>query len=207
MPLGGRQAALKITASSPTATTNEAATRSTGVTGTGYVQINSTTKRHWDPTAVHTLWLNSTLVSSTNYNINYIQGKFEWRTGDPPTGTYTIDANYLAVSSVAGGREWTANVEVDLFDTTEFGSSGWKQFQPNLVGATAQIQKFWTDAAFYDRINLQTRFVAELIINSVTGEKYEGFAFLSGDQINTPVDGLVSETVDLNIDGQLYYTT
>ena len=40
-------------------------------------------------------------------------------------------------------REWTLNVEADMFDIATFGSSGWREFQPNLNGASGTVSGYW----------------------------------------------------------------
>lgn len=207
MPLAGRNAALKVTSLTATTSTGNAATRSTGAgSETGFVQIDSTSRRHWDPDSTPVLYLNSTAVSSTNYDVNYVQGKFQWNTGDPSTGTYTIDADYLTASSVAGGREWQLQVENDMFEVSEFGSSGWKQYQPNLAGATVSIGRYWNDSTFIDYMAVDAKFIVELHVDQ-NGNRYEGFARVGGDQVNTAVDAIVGESLNLAIDGQLFYST
>lgn len=207
MPLAGRNAALKVTSLTATTSTGNAATRSTGAgSETGFVQIDSTSRRHWDPDSTPVLYLNSTAVSSTNYDVNYVQGKFQWNTGDPSTGTYTIDADYLTASSVAGGREWQLQVENDMFEVSEFGSSGWKQYQPNLTGATVSIGRYWNDSTFIDYMAVDAKFIVELHVDQ-NGNRYEGFARVGGDQVNTAVDAIVGESLNLAIDGQLFYST
>lgn len=211
MALSGREAALRITGATATSSTDVAATRSTGTAGTGYVQITSTAQRFLDPSTTHSLYRvaagSTTLVASSDYTINHVQGKFQWKAGDPSTGTYNADIRYLTATSVAGGREWTLNVDQDMFEITEFGSSGWKQYQPNLVGATASINRFWNDSTFFDYLNTDQRFVVDLVINSAAANRYQAFGYVESDQINTPVDGLVGETVNVRIDGAVYYTT
>jgi predicted secreted protein len=110
---------------------------------------------------------------------------------------------------VAGGREWTLNVEQDAFEVTEFGSSGWKQFQPNLSGATVTISRYWNDSDMLDRLAStgDNRFVVELIVNSANGWRYEGFARVASVNPQTAVDAIVSESANFVIDGQLYFST
>ena len=95
-----------------------------------------------------------------------------------------------------------------MFEVTEFGSSGWRQYQPNLTGATATISRYWNDSTFVDLLVADNpQFLVELVVNSAQGWKYEGFARLQQDSINTAVDAIVSEDLSLVIDGQLYFTT
>lgn len=207
MPLAGRNADVKVTSLTATTSTGEAATLS----GSGLVvSINDNTKRHWDPDSVTrpVLYLNSTAVSSTAYTVNNVQGRFEF-SSTQSTGTYTADVEYLSVSSVAGGREWTLNVEADMFEVSTFGSGGWKQFQPNLNGASVSIGRYWNDSTFLDYLTVDNaRFVVELLPkNGSTEARYEGFARVVSDNPQASVDSIVSETINMEIDGQLYYTT
>lgn len=212
MPLSGRNADIRATSVTATSSTNNACTRSTGAgSSPGYVQINSTARRHWDPDSTPVLYRaaggSTSAVSSTNFDVNYVQGKFEWRTGDPSTGTYTADVAYLTASQVASGREWSLNVESDMFEVSVFGSSGWKEFMPNLNGATVTVNRYWTDTTFFDHLVLANKFLVELVVNSAEGWKYEGFAYATGAQAQAAVDNIIGEGIQLTIDGQLYFTT
>lgn len=210
MPLAGRNANIKITSITGTASTDQAATRSTGAgTANGKVQINSTTRRYWNPDSTPTLYLNSTLVPASNYNINYLTGTFEWLSGDPAAGTYTIDTEWLTVSSVAGGREWQLNVEQDAFDVTEFGSSGWREFMPNMAGATVALTRFWNDETFVDYLVAgNPRFAVELQVSQANPTwRYFGFARVANDQVTAGVDAIIGEQVNFQIDGVLYFST
>ena len=207
MPLAGRSADVKITSLTSTTSTGEAsALSSNGL----FVQISDATKRHWDPDSATRpiLYLNSTAVPAANYTVNHVQGRFEFASTQS-TGTYTADVEYLSVSSVAGGREWSLNTEADMFEVSTFGSSGWKQFQPNLNGASVSIGRYWNDSSFLDYLTVDNaRFVVELVpLNGSTEARYEGFARVVSDQPSASVDSIVSETINLEIDGQLYYTT
>lgn len=208
MPLAGRDAALKVTSLTGTSSTGVACTRSTGVgSDNGFVQVSSTATRHLEPETSPALYLNSTLVSSTNYNVNYVQGKFEWKTGDPAAGTYTADISYLTASSVAGGREWGLQLEQDAYEITEFGSGGWKQYQPNMAGAQISIQRYWTDSTFIDYQTVDALFLVELIVNSNAGWRYEAYARLNSNQPGAAVDSLVGESLNMVADGKVYFTT
>lgn len=205
MPLAGRDADIRITALTATTSTGEAASLSSDGT---YVQIDGSTKRHWDPDSTPILYLNSTAVSSTAYDVNYVQGRFQFGSTQP-TGTYTADVEYLATSRVAGGREWTLNIEADMFEVSTFGSSGWKQFQPNLNGASVTVSRYWNDSSFLDYMTVDNaRFVVEMVPNnaSSTSARYEGFARVVSDNPAASVDAIVGESINLEVDGQLYYT-
>lgn len=212
MPLAGRHAALKITSVTATSSTNQAATRSTGVgSETGYVQINDATRRHLHPDLTHTLWRiaggSTTQVSSTAFTINHVQGKFQWVTGDPSTGTYQADTKWLTTSNVGGGRSWELDIQADMFDVSEFGSSGWKRFMPNMTGATATIERFWSDSTIFDMANLSHRFIVEFIVNNAAGDKYEAFAYVTNNRPSAAVDQIVGEQITLSIDGQVHFST
>ena len=206
MALAGRSAAVKITSSTSVTSTGEAATLAADFKS---VQIDASSARHWDPasTGYPILYLNSTAVSSTAYATNYVQGKCEF-TSTQSTGTYTVDVDYLTATAVGGGHEWALNATADMFEVTEFGSSGWKQYLPDMTGATVTIGRYWGDATFYDLLNNDNqKFLVELLVSSTGGWKYEGYGYITQDAINTPTDNIVGESIDFTVDGSLYFTT
>ena len=220
MPIAGRDADVKVTAVTATSSTDQAATRSTGVGSTsvtGFVQVDDASRRHFeqdgavDPILFVEALGSTTLVPSSDYTINSVQGIFQWKDGaDPSTGVYTADIPFLTVTSVAGGREWSLNVEADMFEVSTFGSSGWKQFQPNLNGASVSIGRYWNDSDFVDYLTLETLFVIELVPDAGLGStsaRYESFARVGAVQTNAAVDAIVGETINLVVDGTVYYTT
>lgn len=210
MALSGRNAYLSITSAASVNSTNVACTASTGVAGS--VQVTSTALRHLDPATTPSLFRvaagSTTLESSTKYEVNYVQGVFQYKAGQTvSTGTYNADIDYFTVSSVAGGREWQLNVEQEAFEVTEFGSAGWKQFQPNLNGATVTINRYWNDSDFFDRLNTSSLFLLELGVDATNRWKYEAYGYMTQDQINTSVDALVNESASVNVSGALYFST
>lgn len=210
MPLAGRNADINITSVTATTSTGEAATASTGTASARpFVQVNSTARRMWNPDSTPVLYLNSTAVSSTAYTVNYVQGKFvASSTTDFTAGTYTADIEYLTASRVAGGREWQLSVETEAFEVSEFGSSGWREFQPNLSGASITMSRYWNDSDFFDLINSgNALFLVDLVVNSANGWRYQTFARATSDQVNTSVDAIVNEQIQLQAHGQVYFTT
>ena len=210
MPIQGRSAALRVTGTVATTSTGVAATRSTGPGAgalTGHVRINNVAQQIIDPDSTPVLLLNSTAVPATDYSVNHIQGKFQWNAGDPPVGTYTANIEYLTATSVAGGREWSLNIDQDMLEVTEFGSSGWKEYQPNMAGAGGSFTRYWNDPTFFDYVETSQRFVIELVTNSADNNRYQGFAYVNSDQLGASVDSLVTETVNYQVDGAVYYST
>ncbi len=205
MPLSGRDAGLNITAQTPTSSTDQLAT----IAGDSLsVQIDLSTRRHWDDAGAVEIFANASTVGVGPYTVNYVQGIFNFLTTQNSSAAWTIDSEWLTASKVAGGREWTLNVDLEAFEVTEFGSSGWRQFQPNMAGANVSIGRYWNDSNFIDLIVADNpKFVVELIVSSTAGWKYEGFARIAQDSINVAVDAIVTENLNMVLDGQLYFTT
>ena len=208
MPLSGRNADILLTALVPVASTGETLSYSTA---SREARITTATHRHLDPDSTSiVLYANSTVVPSSGYTIRHVQGVFVLdSTTWSSTDNFTADVEYLPATSVAGGREWQLNIEADMFEISTFGSSGWKEFMPNLNGATVTINRYWTDSAFLDALTNDARFVVELVPNaaSSTTSRYEGFARVASDQVGASVDAIVGETINLVVDGQLFFTT
>lgn len=112
-------------------------------------------------------------------------------------------------------REWTLNVEADMFEISTFGSSGWKQFQPNLNGAQGSISGYWnvegstTMAAIQGHILSQSTDPAtlDLLVSNTEGNGYTGSAWITGIQPQAAVDGIVSFSANITYDGAVAYST
>ena len=199
----GKSAKIRYTSVTGTSSTDNAATITTGLGGAvSSVQINATGRRHWDrsSTAVPDLYLNSTLVPSTAIDkINPVQGIFHLNESRSSTGTYTIDCHFLTSSYLTGGQSWSADVEVDMLETTSMststGDAQWRTFVPGLSQASVSIERLVstgdTGPVFYDRVNLENDLIVELITNAAN--RLEGFGYVESDGWNVGVDGLTVE--------------
>lgn len=221
LPVTGGQAKIRVSSLTGTSSTNNAATRSTGAGAAGgYVQVDSTAKRHLDRNSTgHALYLtalgSTNLVSSTAYSINYVQGKFEWPAGtDPATGVYTADVVAHTNTYLARGRSWQANFDVSMYDVTSFATSATgvvlqRSFAPGLTEGTVSITKFIssgdTGPLFFDRLNLEADYIIELITDGTN--RFEGYGLTSVDNIDVGVDQVTVESVEFMLDGPLYWST
>jgi hypothetical protein len=147
-------------------------------------------------------------------DINYVQGKITLDTASSTSSTWTIDMEYLTSSYVGQGRSWTADVNTDILDVTAFSTSAtdvqWRTVKPGLSEASVSIDRFWgesTGPAFFDRLAAGQETIVELWRDSTSRRKLEGWAYVAGDGFDVPYDDLASESVSLDIDGQLYTST
>ena len=209
MVLSGRLANVKITSTANVDSTAEAATvEAGGLT----LRLDDNTKRHWDRiTSTRPIaYQNSTIIPSSMYAVNTVQGVLTMTTPHTTGDTYLVDVLYKTASAVGGGREWALDIQSDLLEVSEFQSSGWKQYIKMMTGATVTINSYWEDGTISDLMELSDNIgdiVVELIPGSTGTSRYEGWAQISSDSINTPTDGVVGESVELTIDGPLYWTT
>ena len=112
-------------------------------------------------------------------------------------------------------REWNLNVEADMFEISTFGSSGWKNFQPNLNGASGTVTGYWnvenstTMKAMQSHILDQSTDPAtlDLLVNNTEANGYTGSAWITGIQPQAAVDGIVAFNANITFDGAVAYST
>jgi len=154
-----------------------------------------------------------TPVGSSEYSVNYVTGKFVWGSGDPPVGTYTIDSTWLTSSYLTGGRSWSMDVNVNMLDVTTFSTSTadvqWRTFIPGLSDATIQIDRLIstgdTGPVFYDRLNLEQDVIVELVTND--SNRLEAYGWVNGDSWSLDIDAATAESVSIQVDGEVSYST
>ncbi len=212
--ISGKAARIKITSATATSSTNNAATLAPG----GLVlTINSTAKRHWDPSNSTALvvYAGSTVAPSSGYDVRWPVGQVVFGAARSTSVTYTIDVESFTSSYVRGGRDWSLDVTVDPLDVTTFSTDGtntkWKSHKPGLSEASVSIsrlsQSSSTATTFFDRIVADTKVIVDLVADLSAGHRYLGYGLITGDGFSDQIDGLAEESVDITIDGAIYYST
>lgn len=207
--ISGTKAAVKLTSPTPTTSLAQAFTT---VTATEF-KITDAAKRHWDQDSATRprVMVNGSTVGVGQWEADYVRGRITFTTG-APSGTVTADVEYLTASALGLARQWQLSMEAALYDGSVFGTT-WRNVVPGMRSATVQLGGFWTigggstDPMAYDYINLNQKVLVELYPSSTAGDRYEGFAFINTDQVQTPFDGLIGESVGLTIDDTLHWTT
>ena len=209
--LTGKVARIRVTSATATSSTNNAADLSTdGVT----LPITSTGKRHWPNNTTSLVVAIGGTATTDDYSVNYVQGIVTFATAHSTSSVYTIDVESLSASYVGEGRNWTAETQTDMRDHTAFSTTTsdvtWRTMKPGLIGGTLSIDRFWgatTGPAFFDRLTAGTETIVELWTDQATRNKLEGFAYVSGDGFDVPVDADAGESVTLTLNGQLHRST
>lgn len=131
-------------------------------------------------------------------------------------GSVKFSSSTGGVPALVGDlREWTLNVEADMFEISTFGSSGWKQFQPNLNGAQGSISGYWNVQGSTTMKAVQTHILSQstdpatlsLLVHNTEGNGYTGSAWITGIQPQAAVDGIVSFSANITYDGAVAYST
>lgn len=175
------------------------------------------TKRYWDRTATFVVQTAPDGVTWTTvtsgFTIRYVTGEVVFTspiTGGTPSCRISSGA-YLPYSVLGNCTSWEGTAMVDMLENTALtgnGGSQWKTYQPTLLSATIKLQRFWADATFWTWLqnNPSNLLVVSLQTGrNATGDRYEGYARVKQDDIKLAVNALITEGLDLTVDGQLYY--
>jgi hypothetical protein len=210
MAISGRSGNVKATAATATTAAAEDFDLVAGTTAS--YQIVDTAMRHWDlnPNTAGRprILVDGSTAGVPSYDVNYVQGIITF-SSDPGSTAVTGDVEYVTASNIAAGRSWTLNVNADLFEATVFSSSGWREFTRNQQGGTVSVGAYHdgSTAPWFDNINLNLPVVLELYPDNSAGDRYECYAYMTGDSVDAAVDSLIGETLDFQVHGAIYYTT
>lgn len=112
-------------------------------------------------------------------------------------------------------REWSLNVEADMFEVSTFGSSGWKEFQPNLNGASGSVSGYFnvenstTMKAMQAHLLSQTTAPTnlDLLTDNDAGNGFTMEAWITSISPGASVDAIVPFTANFTADGSVSYST
>ena len=115
----------------------------------------------------------------------------------------TVSGKALTLAQAGGFFNWSIDGDGEDAEATTFVSGGWKEFVRTLKGWSGSAEAYWGDTQFFDSLGQVV--VVKLFVDSGPAQNcLEGFAIINGDGIESPVDGLVQETVDFTGTGPLY---
>lgn len=116
---------------------------------------------------------------------------------------------------VADLREWSLNVEADMFEVSTFGSSGWKEFQPNLNGASGTIAGYWNVQSSTTMKAIQTEILTQqtspsqisLLVDATNANGYTGDVWVTSINPSAAVDAIVPFSANITFHGAVAYST
>jgi len=101
----------------------------------------------------------------------------------------------------AGQRSWTLNYVGEALETTDFGSSGLREFIAGLTGWSGTFDLNWDAANKVVPGNLQT-----ITLTAASGDTYVGLCLVTGQDTTVAVDALNTQTITFQGTGALTIT-
>lgn len=201
MALSGKVGAVFVqTADAPVSFSEEA---TTGSLDRKRYTISDAAKRYWDKDTPVTVEVNSVVVSA-GFTLEHCGGMVVFEAPLEPEDEVTVSGKYLMVEQHGGFFNWSAELELETSDITTFQSAGWKENLPTVKGFTASAEDYWGDEEFFAGLGKE---VVIALYTDATASKlrYEGFGIINSDSIETAVDDIVNETIEIQGTGPLYY--
>lgn len=99
-------------------------------------------------------------------------------------------------------KAWTADIAVDMLETTDYGDAGYRTYIGGLKGGTATVEYNW-DVANTAALGAS----ATLTLLTTTNLGYNGTALLTSLSVNAPVDGLAVCTATFTFTGTITIDT
>lgn len=167
---------------------------------------------------ITTLQQGQTLTTiTTGFAVRYVGGYIIFTT--PLLGTASnmqvkVTTYYFPWATIANMTQWSFDGQMNFQDITSclgdgqgglLAGAGWKMFQPLLVEGTFTATQFWVPESqygFWGDISARTQFILSGV--AMTGNRYEGYAYLKKDSIKDDVAKLAESSLDFQVNGQFY---
>ena len=164
-------------------------------------QIDDPSLRYWSPNTV-TVEVEGIAVTS-GFILESVGGIVVFEEARDVYDEVTVSGKALTLAQAGGFFNWNLDGDGEDVDATTFASEGWKEFVRTLKGWSGSAEAYWGDTQFFN--SLGKTVVMQLFLGSGEDKTcLEGLAIINGDGVETPVEGLVQETVDFTGTGPLY---
>lgn len=165
-------------------------------------QITDTVKRVWDPTVAVVVERDTGggfgAVASTEYTLNRLTGTVVFGVAQAVGTAIRVDGSYLPLSTAAEAKSYTWELVGTNADAGVFGDDWMKrvQIRRDVRGTIGQWRS--TDAFFETQLLAGNPVVLQFYADASLSPEMSAFAFLSPQEIQAVVDGLIEQTVTFN---------
>lgn len=166
-------------------------------------ELTDTTKRYWDKNAPVLVYVNDALVS-IGFQLEHCGGVVVFAAALAADDSVKVSGMSLTVTQRGGFFNWSCELSSDTSDISTFQGEGWKENVPTIKGFTASADSYWGDREFSQSLGKEV-IIALFVDNTASKKRYEGYAVISSDSIETAVDDIVNETIDFEGTERLYY--
>lgn len=166
-------------------------------------QVTNGAFRYWPLDATITVFRNAVPVT-TGFTLERAGGFVVFDVAQGGGDTITVSGSALTVITAGGMFNWSVEPEAESADATTFASNGWKEFRQTDRAWSGSAEAFWGgDQLFKSWGNI---IVVRLFVDAGASQRcYEGFALITTDSVESPVDGLIEESIDFEGIGPLYF--
>jgi len=144
------------------------------------------------------------IAANTGYLVEHLGGVVRFTSALDEEDEVTVSGKSIKVDQAGGFFNWSAELAADTADVTTFASEGWKEHLPAVKGFTASAESYWADGRLSERAGREI-IVALYLDTGSSKKRYEGYALIAGDSIELSVDDVVSESIEFEGSGNLYY--
>ena len=164
--------------------------------------ISDMTKCYWNKDAALIVKKDGVAIAS-GYSIEYVGGVivFDEAQGE---AIITVSGEALTVEQAGGFFNWSVEAKLATEDVTTFESDGWKEFKATLKEFSGGAEAYWGNSSFFDKLGTEC-IIVFYIDAGASKTRFEGFALITGDSLDSPNDGIVQEGIDIQGTGPLYY--
>lgn len=201
MAIAGRVGAIHISdvGVAPTAFTNQV---TTGDVPRLRYQINNNAFRYWPLDAAISVFRNAVPVT-TGFTLERAGGFVVFDVAQGGGDAITVSGTALTMIQAGGMFNWSIDLEAETADASTYASGGWKEFRQIDRAWSGSAEAYWgNDQLFRSWGNI---IVVRLFVDAGASQRcYEGFALITTDSVESPVDGLIEESIDFEGTGPLY---
>ncbi len=108
-------------------------------------------------------------------------------------------------SQIIGIKSWTLNYQVDVHDTTDFddgqATNSARTFTPGLSGASGTFEGYKDGAP--QGLTFATALTLNLLESQTASQQWSMSAYITGLDINTPVDDVVTYSYTFQVTGEV----
>ena len=166
--------------------------------------ISDSGKVYWDKNATPIVEVDGVVVTS-GYSIEYPGGVIVFDAAQESSAVATVSGKYITVEQLIGFFNWSLTVNNTTIDATSFTSGEWSEFVLATKNWEATAEKFWASTDDFSQRMGEDVIVVLYCDFGTAKTRFEGYAVIQSDEVSTPVNELVNDSISFKGFNGIYF--
>lgn len=139
-------------------------------------------------------------MSGALYTVEAPGGNIVFAVANGATDLIRVSGNYHTMADWGAMFSWKLTPVLDVVESTNFTSNGWKEYLPSLKDCDGSCEGYWLDGSNIALVGATGRYLFSLYTDyGASKKRYDGYGFIKSTDITVDKASLIKEVLNFKV--------